>query len=54
MYPIISMEVEASSGGVGDPASFPQTIQVDYVRVWDSSGKLIFSDEFDAINSKAR
>jgi beta-glucanase (GH16 family) len=48
MYPIISMEVEATSGGVGDPAAFPQMIQVDYVRVWNSSGKLIFSDEFDA------
>jgi hypothetical protein len=54
MYPIIGMDVEASSGGVGDPATFPQTIQVDYIRVWDSSGKLIFSGEFDAINSKAR
>jgi beta-glucanase (GH16 family) len=45
MFPIISMEVEPT-GGVGDPATFPQTIRVDYVRVWNPSGKLLFSDEF--------
>ena len=46
MFPIISMEFEDGAGGVPDPAAFPQTIQVDYVRVWDAGGKLIFSDEF--------
>ena len=47
MFPIISTEFEDRSGGVPDPGAFPQTIQVDYVRVWDRSGKLIFSDDFD-------
>jgi beta-glucanase (GH16 family) len=48
MFPIISTAFEAdSSGGVPDPRAFPQTIQVDYVRVWDASGRLIFSDDFD-------
>jgi len=46
MFPIISTEFEDGSGGRPDPAAFPQTIQVDYVRVWDAGGKLIFSDEF--------
>jgi hypothetical protein len=46
MFPIISTEFEDGAGGRPDPAAFPQTIQVDYVRVWDVSGKLIFSDEF--------
>jgi hypothetical protein len=46
-FPIISTEFENASGGVPDPATFPQTIQVDYVRVWNSSGNLIFNDDFD-------
>jgi beta-glucanase (GH16 family) len=46
MFPIISMEIENGSGGRPDPAAFPQTMQVDYVRVWDAGGKSIFSDEF--------
>ena len=46
-FPIISMEFEDPSGGVPDPSKFPQTIQVDYVRAWNSSGDLIFSDEFN-------
>ena len=47
MFPIISTEFEDSAGGVPDPAAFPQAIQVDYVRVWDPSGNLVFSDVFD-------
>jgi beta-glucanase (GH16 family) len=47
MFPIISTEFEDRSGGVPDPSAFPQTIQVDYVRVWDPAGHLIFRDEFD-------
>ena len=46
MFPIVSTEFEDGSGGVPNPAAFPQTIQVDYVRVWNAAGKLIFSDEF--------
>jgi beta-glucanase (GH16 family) len=45
--PIISTEFENGSGGVPDPAKFPQTIQVDYVRAWNAAGDLIFSDDFD-------
>ncbi len=48
MFPIVSTEFENDAAGAPDPAAFPQTIQVDYVRVWDASGKLIFSDEFGA------
>jgi beta-glucanase (GH16 family) len=47
MFPIISTEFEDGGGGVPDAGAFPQTIQVDYVRAWDASGKLIFSDDFD-------
>jgi len=49
MFPIISEEVEIEKDGRGapDPATFPQTIKVDYVRVWDTKGKMIFDDEFD-------
>jgi len=46
-FPIISTEFENGSGGVPDPTKFPQTIQVDYVRAWNTAGALIFSDEFD-------
>lgn len=46
-FPIISTEFENGSGGVPDPVTFPQTIQVDYVRAWNASGDLIFSDDFD-------
>lgn len=46
MFPIISTEFEDASGGKPNPADFPQTIQVDYVKVWNANGKLIFSDGF--------
>jgi beta-glucanase (GH16 family) len=46
MFPIISTEFEDGSGGKPNPAAFPQTIQVDYVRVWNAKAKLIFDDEF--------
>ena len=35
------------AGGKPDPSTFPQTIQVDYVRVWDTKGKILFDDEFN-------
>ena len=49
MFPIISEEIEIEKDGRGAPdlSTFPQTIQVDYVRVWDTKGKLIFDDEFN-------
>ena len=31
------------------PPSFPQVTSVDYVRVWDQSGALIFDDEFSGV-----
>lgn len=54
MFPIISEEVEIEKDGRGtpDPAKFPQTIQVDWVRVWDPKGKLIFDDEFGDLKKK--
>lgn len=47
MFPIISTEFEDDAGGVPDPKAFPQTIEVDYVRAWDSAGKPIFTEDFD-------
>ena len=54
MFPIISEEVEIEKDGRGapDPSTYPQTIQVDYVRVWDAKGKMIFDDEFDDLKRK--
>ncbi len=49
MFPIISEEIENDAGGAPDPKTFPQTIKVDYVRVWDAKGKKIFDDEFGAL-----
>jgi hypothetical protein len=54
MFPIVSEEVEIEKDGRGtpDPSTFPQTIQVDYVRVRDPNGKLIFDDEFNDLKKK--
>lgn len=52
MFPIISEEIEKAAGGTPNPSTFPQTIQVDYVRVWDAKGKMIFDDEFSGLNRK--
>jgi hypothetical protein len=49
MFSIISenIEIEKDGRGTPDPSTFPRTIQVDYVRVWDTKGKVIFDDEFN-------
>jgi hypothetical protein len=49
MFPIISEEIEIEKDGRGtpDPSTFPKTIQVDYARVWNTKGKVIFDDDFD-------
>jgi beta-glucanase (GH16 family) len=52
MFPILSEEIENNSGGTPDPSTFPQTIQVDYVRVWNRKGRLIFDDEFNGLKVK--
>jgi beta-glucanase (GH16 family) len=54
MFPIISEEIEKDAGGAPDPSTFPQFIQVDYVRVWDAKGKKIFDDEFDDLKGTSR
>jgi len=52
MFPIISEEVEKDEGGIPDGSLFPQTVQVDWVRVWDAKGKLVFDDEFNDLKKK--
>jgi beta-glucanase (GH16 family) len=52
MFPIISEEIEKDAGGTPDPSAFPQTIQVDYVRVWDTKGKMVFDDEFNDLKKR--
>lgn len=44
---VVDVEQTDSGSGPTDPANFPQTVQIDYVKAWDQDNNLIFSDDFD-------
>lgn len=46
MYVIIDIETDQPGIGSVTPANYPTTMLVDYVKAWDQSGTLFFSDDF--------
>ncbi len=49
----VIMDVEAADAASGDVVmgNFPQNYQVQYVKAWDSTGKLIFQDNFNGASA---
>lgn len=44
---IMDIEAADTAAGTASTGNFPQDYQIDYVKAWDSSGNLVFYDEFD-------
>lgn len=44
---IINLAIGGNLGGEVDDTAFPQTMEIDYIRVYDTNGELSWSDEFD-------